>query len=506
MEPDQRPPEVSEGPSPASQAFGAGGQAPRWAARSVRLGVLLTSLMLAILALMDSRGVLSGAAGSATGSAAGCQGVGAPEASGLNAAGRARLRADALAVFADRTGRLYEQGVVRTANLWSDNQPVPEAPGSSVARGGYEARWWALDPEGRQDDVVVDVLRYGDPGQARRALAVAADPRCHREGSATRAASPSGARGLSWINPDGAYQHDTLLARGPYLYRVSDAPPGTGRGRAGAAQAAIERARVARATDVLACSLPLASCASGPLAGAAAAAGVPAYALSAAPRSWPSTPAQSAAYLRAVSVRPYDLPWMFQAAPASSSDASSGASGPPGCRSGATSRLRGPSATSPVLEFREHLTRQTVFSYGWMLASEAASANVLEAYQQAVSSGCLGREYERRLARSKARGRRVVLSHLVLTPLATPPPASYTGGWRYRATATRISVQALLRTRAGGTLRLRYYQETFIVAYRRALFTLAILSTGEPLSEASRRYLESALVGRAEARWGAGPL
>ena len=69
-----------------------------------------------------------------------------------------------------------------------------------------------------------------------------------------------GARALQWVNPDSAYQLDTLLVRGADLYRVDDVPPVTGTATAGRAHEALEHARAAVVSDVLACGLPRAGC------------------------------------------------------------------------------------------------------------------------------------------------------------------------------------------------------------------------------------------------------
>ena len=112
MDPEQGPQQGPEEPPLPAQAFADGRRSPWWAGPQIRLGVLLTCLALAVLALLDSRGALRAPAGS-TRSAWACQGVTAPEAARPGASGRASLRAAVLAVFADRTGRLYEQGAGR---------------------------------------------------------------------------------------------------------------------------------------------------------------------------------------------------------------------------------------------------------------------------------------------------------------------------------------------------------------------------------------------------------
>ena len=153
-----------------------------------------------------------------------------------------------------RVGRLYQAGTITTSNLWSDNQPVPSSSSSSPASslpGGYEMRWWALDRDGSQDDVVADVLVFDTETRANDALRRAASPRCRRGGVAHTARFPSGATNLFWVNPDNAKEWDVVFVRGRRLYRVADSPP---------AYLPIERLGARMTVDVLACALPDAGC------------------------------------------------------------------------------------------------------------------------------------------------------------------------------------------------------------------------------------------------------
>jgi hypothetical protein len=456
----------------------------KWA----RLSVLLAMLLASVLALLDAHGALSSGAGNARARvAAGCGGRPAPEATLVPDAALAEMRATALAVLPRAAGHPYEQGLVGTSNLWSDEQPrLFSAGGAGRRPGAFEVRWWALDAEGRMDDVVVDVLRFADPGKAALALALAADPRCHRAGSARAATLLAGARTLSWLNPDGAYEQDTLLARGRFLYRVADAPPDVGS---------------YPVTEVLACSLPQAACVEGDLAAAGARAGAPAALRPDTSPGWPLTKAQATAYVRAVSLRPYDLSYMTEVQPAATRRAGSEQSYRAMCLPGAPSSA-GAGRASPLFAFRRGLQQQTVQSAAVLMASDAAAARYVAAVRRIFAGPC-ARSFFRQALAAAARSRsRVRLGGLLVGPEQVRAPDTYTGTWPYRAAAGRVSFQVSFTTRRGRRLRLRYYAEGFLFAYRRALVQLSITSTGAPLPQANRRYLESVLVGRAEARWG----
>ncbi len=459
----------------------------------MRLAGLLACLLLTVLALLNNHGVFSGSAADAQGNPV-CDGQEPARAAPLGPSERARDSASVLAVFAHRSGRLYEHGSIGTANLWTDDEPT-QADGP-----GFEARWWALNSEGGEDDVVVDVLRYASAAQARATLALATDARCRRYGSAGPAAFPRDGRWLSWVNPDRAYQHDTLFTRGPLLYRISDTPPAAGEGAAGATQEQREHIRVAVSTNVIACSLPPAGCEAGAAASAAPAAGAPALAATMANPNWSPTPAQARAFLDAVAVHAYDVPWMRQILPAASSVPVNGG---PSCATATGALLTGPAGRSAELGYRRRLAEDVLVSYSWIVPSEAVAQRALAASERAVHDGCAERQFQAAVAHRKGGGTRVRITGVKLTPLAAPAPSSYTAPAPYRAFRVRISTTILFHTRAGRTLHLPYFEETFWFLYKRAVIALAVESTSEPLPEETRRYLEGVLVGRAEARWGA---
>ncbi|HEX3512116.1 MAG TPA: hypothetical protein VHT27_13565 [Solirubrobacteraceae bacterium] len=483
-------PEPTREPDSAERRRARPGHPPWWAAAWPRQGALALCLLLAIGALLENRGVFSSSVAHAQAPPS-CEGRVAPAALPLDRREAGRLRTIVRAVFDGRGGRLYESGRIDTSNLWTDNDP------NAGAGGGYEARWWALEPEGRQDDVVVDALPYPSSTDARAALALAANPRCHRDGSGGGGAFPAGSRKLTWVNPDAAYEHDTMLVRGSLLYRVAVVPPGESEGPAGAAQWVRDRERVALLTDALACSLPSAGCGATPLAAAIASAGPPAAQPD--PTSqWPRSRAAAARYLRAVAIRPFDFAWMRVYAPARSTQSAQG------CER-ALAMARGPHATSQALAYRRGLTRWSAISYDALLSSDAAAARVISSYRAAVRAGCIQRELDSSVAHHNARDRRLRYEEPRVSLPPTPAPESLTRGTPYRAVALRVSMQIVYRTQRGRTLRLPFFEQATAIAYRRLVVTFLTESTREPLSEDTREYIESVLLGRAEANWGLPP-
>ena len=464
-----------------------------WNATWLRLGLLLACMAAALVALVDQRGILWASGGSAqAGVVHGCAGRLAPQTALLGGVGRAQLRDAVLAASPAQAAGPYEQGAVGTPNLWSDNNPRPGAG------GGYEARWWALDAEGRLDDVVVDVLRYASASQAQQALLAAADPRCHRRGKAAAAALPAGARLLGWQNPDNAWQQDTLFARAALLYRVSDAPPGVG--AAEVVQQAREGDRASAVTQALACLLPRADCPQAPLAALEARAGTPAPVVDGASPTWPRTAAQGSAYVQAVSLHAYDVPYMSALRPAIRAPLPEPALLGHCAHVPVTGTAIG--ARSPLFAVREGLSRWTAQSSATLLASEGAAASYVAAVRRALAGPCAKRFYTEAVARSQRSHPHARLD-FALRPLALTAPQSYRRDWPYRPVGERLSLQAILTTHRQRRLRRFYVADLVVFAYRRALVELSVTTSGAPFPEANLRYLESVLVGRAEARWGA---
>jgi hypothetical protein len=217
--------------------------------RAVRLGVLLAILAALVIYVVASPGDAPRVSASRCVAA-----TRVPEVQQVAPGALGGLREAVARVLPQRVGRLYEEGTVRAAVAWTDEEPAPPATSPRAPRpGGYEMRWWA--PNG--DDVVADVLVFSSPARAERFVALASSARCRDQASHGLAARPPLAQNLSWLNPDGALQADVFVARGARVYRIADAPAGTSpeqvrtSGGLGRAFATI---------DVLACLLPSAHC------------------------------------------------------------------------------------------------------------------------------------------------------------------------------------------------------------------------------------------------------
>jgi len=182
-----------------------------------------------------------------------CSGRGAPQVILMAPTQLGPLRAAVARVLPERVGRLYEEGTIVSADVFSDSSPAGPAVNPTQRRpGGYEMRWWA--PNG--DDLVADVLVFSSPQTAERFLELASAPRCGESLPAGPAGRPPLARNLAWTNPDKAAEADVLLVRGSRVYRVADAPAGQVPGRTP------DLSRALRTVDSLACLLPDAHCSS----------------------------------------------------------------------------------------------------------------------------------------------------------------------------------------------------------------------------------------------------
>jgi hypothetical protein len=187
---------------------------PWWADGRLRLGLLLACLLAAVLVLLDMRGSWFGIGGGGARAqagtlaiAAGCPGHDAPQPRMVARSDPGELRALLSPALPARVGRVYESGVIATANLWTDDEPRPLPPrGTGSAPAGYEIRWWALDREGAEDDVVASTLEFATARQARQTLRLASSPDCRRNGESEPLRYPRGARELRWVNPDRAHE------------------------------------------------------------------------------------------------------------------------------------------------------------------------------------------------------------------------------------------------------------------------------------------------------------
>jgi hypothetical protein len=477
--------------------------APWWADSRLRLGLLLAGLAVAVLALLTAKTELfNRGSGSAqtrgTLFAPGCPGRGAPEVESIPTRNLAALRNAVSRIMPPRVGRVYEAGTITTSNLWSDGTPQRSSSSGSVP-AGYEVRWWALDREGNEDDVVADVLEFSTERQAQNALARAASPSCRNDGAAHAGRLPSGAGNLYWVNPDNAQQWDVLFVRGRRLYRVddvpSDYPPATG-----PAQRALERRRADSTVELLACALPGAACqASAVSARATNLATLTAGSLANPDTGRMITRAQARAYAHAVNLRGYDVPGMAQVAP----------EGPTEDRDywEAFARCTGePHAThavvtihSPTFVYSGRLEYQSVYSTVAILPSEAAADRYLAVLASARGRTCIRHSDGQWWLHHTAERNPPHLGRIAVALLPTSAPTSYRGLGPYRATALRLTIQGSYTTHRGRRVQFPLYTEGFVFAYGRAVIELAAESIFRPFPQTNQQYLMKMLVGRAEA-------
>jgi hypothetical protein len=482
-------------------------RAPWWANNHIRLGLLLAGLMAAVLALLSIRsGLFDIGSGPAQASGAafapGCPGRGAPQVESIPIENLAALRNAVSRIMPPRVARVYEAGTITTSNLWSDDSPLRPSSSSSLARSvpaGYEMRWWALDREGNEDDLVADALEFATERQADDALARAASTRCRRDGAAHAGRFPSGASNLFWVNPDNAKEWDVLFVRGRRLYRIGDVPPGYPP-TTGPVQSRLKRLRADTTVEVLACALPEAACqASAVSARATSLATLTASSSAQTHTSRPIAQAQARAYAHTVNLRGYDVPGMAQVAP----EAPSEDRGYLGAFVRCTGELRSTQSVmaihSPVFRYRGQLQYQSVYSTVAVFPSEGGADRYLAMLASARARTCIAHSYDRALLRRAAERKPLRLGRISATPLPSPAPASYRGLGPYRGTALRLTLQSGYTTRRGRRLQLPFYIEGFAFAYGRAVIGLTAESVIRPFAQANERYLMSKLVGRAEA-------
>jgi hypothetical protein len=480
---------------------------PWWADSRPRLGLLLAGLAMAVLALLTAKTELfNRGSGSAqargTAFAPGCPGSGAPEVKSVPVHDLAALRDAVLQIMPLRVGRVYETGTITTSNLWSDDPPRRASPSSSTGSqagsvpAGYEVRWWALDRQGNEDDVVADVLEFSTERQAEDALSRAASPRCRSDGAAHAGRLPSGAGNLYWVNPDNAQQWDVLFARGRRLYRVGDVPssypPATS-----PAQRTLERDRANNTVEVLACALPGAGC----QASAVAARATNLATLTAGSSSDPGAPrpitrAQTGTYAHAVNLRGYDVPGMTQVAPEGPAEDRGYWETFARCVGAPRFTPAMPAMHSPVFVYGRRLEYRSVYSAVAVLPSEGDADRYLTLVASARADTCIKRGYGRSLL---GRAAKLRLDRIVVAPQPVPTPSSYRGLGPYRATALGLTIQATDTTRRGRHVRLSIYIEGLAFTHGRAVISLTTESLFRPFPQANEQYLMKMLVGRAEA-------
>jgi hypothetical protein len=469
--------------------------------------LLLAGLALAVLALLSVRGGLfdlgSGPA-QARGAAfpVGCPGRGAPEVKSIPGADLAALRNAVSPIMPPRVGRVYEAGTITTSNLWSDGSPLRVSSLSSSANSvpaGYEMRWWALDREGNEDDVVADVLEYATERQAKDALARAASTHCRSGGAAHTARFPSGASNLFWVNPDKAEQWDVLFVRGRRLYRLADVPseypPATG-----PAQRALERRRATSTVELLACALPNAACQASAVSARATNLATLSAGSSVQPStSRPTTRAQARAYAHAVNLRGYDVPGMTQVAPEGLIDDRGSWEAFVRCTGELRSTHTVVSIHSPIFTYSDRLRFQSAYSSVAILPSERAADRYVAVLASARARACITHNYRRLLLGRAAERKSLRLGQIAAAPLLASAPTSYRGLGPYRGTGLRLTIQAGYTTRRGRRVKLPFYFEDFVFAYGRAVIGLSAESFLHPFMQANEQYLMRVLVGRAEA-------
>jgi hypothetical protein len=485
--------------------------APWWADSRLRLGLLLAGLALAVLALLSAKTELfNRGSGSAQARGAafapGCPGQGAPEVKSIPGSDIAALRNAVSPIMPPRVGRVYEAGTITTSNLWSDDSPRQTTPSSSSGSpagsvpAGYEVRWWALDRQGNEDDVVADVLEFSTEKQAQEALLRAASTRCRRDGAAYAAHFPSGAGNLSWVNPDNAQQWDVLFARGRRLYRVGDVPsnypPATG-----PAQRTLEQHRADSTVEVLACALPGAGCRPSDVSARATnLATLPAGSSAQPGASRPITLARARIYAHAVNLRGYDVPDMTQVVPEGRIDARGNWEAFVRCTGELRSTHTLVSIHSPIFTYGHRLRFQSAYSTVAVLPSERAADRYVAVLASARARACITNGYSRSLLRRTAERKPLSLGQVAAAPLPASAPPSYRGPGPYRATALRLTIPGSYTTRRGRRVQLPFYFEDFVFAYGRAVISFTTGSSLSPFMQANEQYVMSKLVGRAEAK------
>ncbi len=165
--------------------------------RSLRLRLgLLTACLAGLVAYLLLSG--GGTQRSSVPSTLACAGAGTPQVQSVAPGELGALRDSVVRVLPGRVGRLYEEGTVSGANLWSDESPTGPAVSTTARRsGGYEMRWWA--PNG--DDLVADVLQFASSGQAADFMQRAAERRCGHSLIKGAADRPPQGRNLAWSTP-----------------------------------------------------------------------------------------------------------------------------------------------------------------------------------------------------------------------------------------------------------------------------------------------------------------
>jgi hypothetical protein len=160
------------------------------------------------------------------------------------------------------------------------------------------------------------------------------------------------------------------------------------------------------------------------------------------------------------------------------------------------------SATSPVYRFRSRLDQQTFVSSAAVLPAGALARRYVEAAARPSVAACERDSLKDLIRRARSRDRRVAFTDVHLVPVTPSAPASYRDAVPYRAAGVRLKLVLVLTGHRGRRLRVPFYEQELVFLYRRAVVALIATATRTPISAATWRYLESTMVGRAEANWG----
>ncbi len=233
---------------------------PWWIGRQTRLAILLACLLAALVALLSARTNVFSATTKREASPRRWCGYVPPALASVPFGEIRRLRASLLAVMEPLSRVRYAFGPVAPEVVWSDNPPasLSSAPPRGLWPASFEMRTWAPDPRLKRtfDDDVADVFLFAGMRDAAGFYTRATSARCHEGGIARPAGRPSGARLLTWVNPDAYLQDDLFLFSGTRVYRVSQVPPRQYDRRA----SSVEQQAVIVRIESLACELPAAGC------------------------------------------------------------------------------------------------------------------------------------------------------------------------------------------------------------------------------------------------------
>ena len=425
---------------------------------------------------------------------------GAPEVKSVPGADLAALRNTVTRIMPPRVGRVYEAGTITTSNLWSDDHPQRSSSSGSQAGSvpaGYEVRWWALDREGNEDDVVADVLEFATERQAEDALSRAASTRCRqRWRGACGALSLRRQQPLSGSIPTTpssgtCCSHAAAVCTASEMFRRTillqrDRP-----------SAALERLRALTAPwkcwpapclTLLARRLP------SPLAPPTWRPFRPTRRFSPAPVA-PITRAHASTYAHAVNLRGYDVPEMTQVAPEGPIEDRGSWEAFVRCTGELRSAHTVVSIHSPIFTYSDRLRFQSAYSSVAILPSERAADRYLAVLASARARACITHNYRRLLLDRTAERKPLRLGQIAAAPLPASAPTSYRGLGPYRGTALRLTIQSIYTTRRGRHVQLPFYFEDFVFAYGRAVIGLSAESSLRPFMQANEQYLMSRACG-----------